>query len=91
MLDLKKVIEGADVAFFLAIKNILFKKKMLIMIVVIIGLGYLSTVFSTGVIMGLKTLIEVKAIDVMTGNALIEPKVGEDYIGTTNHRFLGYP
>ncbi|MCK4429204.1 MAG: hypothetical protein KAU95_02420, partial [Candidatus Aenigmarchaeota archaeon] len=68
MLNLKKIIEGMDVAFFLAIKNLLFKKKMLMMIIVIIGLGFLSTVFSTSVIMGLKFQVEDKAIDMMTGN-----------------------
>ena len=80
MLDFKKIIEGIDVAFFLAIKNISFKKKMLVMIVIIISLGYLSTTFSSSIIHGLSYTIEDKAISVMTGNVLIEPKSDEDYI-----------
>jgi len=84
MLDFKKLIEGIDVAFFLAIKNLFFKKKMLIMIIIIIGLGFLSTTFSSSVIYGLKYTIEDKAISTMTGNVLIEPKSNEDYIVNVN-------
>ena len=80
MLEFKKIKEGIDVAFFLAVKNIFFKKKMLLMIVIIIGLGFLSTVFSTSVIMGLKYSIEDKAINMMVGNVLIEPKSDEEFI-----------
>ena len=84
MLNFKKIIKGIDVAFFLALKNIFFKKKMLFMIIIIIGLGYLSTTFSSSIIQGLKYTIEDKAISVMTGNVLIEPKSDEDYIKNTN-------
>ncbi len=80
MLEFKKIIQGLDIAFFLAIKNLLFKKKMLILIIIIIGLGYLSTVFSASIIAGLKFQIEDKAIGVITGNVLIEPDVEQDYI-----------
>ena len=80
MLEFKKIIEGLDVAFFLAIKNLFFKKKMLLMIIVIIGLGFLSMVFSASIITGLKFQIEDKAIGVMTGNVLIEPDVDKDFI-----------
>ncbi len=80
MVDLKKIINGIDVAFFLAIKNLFFKKKMLIMIIIIIGLGFLSTTFSSSVINGLKYTIEDKAINSMIGNVLIEPKSDEVYL-----------
>ena len=80
MLKIKEIVEGMDVAFFLAIKNLFFKKKMLIMIVVIIGLGFLSTTFSSSVIYGLQYTIEDKVISSMTGNVLIEPKSDEVYL-----------
>ena len=80
MLEFKKIVEGLDVAFFLAIKNLFFKKKMLIMIIAIIGLGFLSMVFSASIITGLKFQIEDKAIGVITGNILIEPDVDKDFI-----------
>ncbi len=80
MLKIKEIVEGMDVAFFLAMKNLFFKKKMLIMIVVIIGLGFLSTTFSSSVIYGLQYTIEDKVISSMTGNVLIEPKSDEVYL-----------
>ncbi len=80
MLRIRKIVEGIDVAFFLAMKNLFFKKKMLIMIVVIIGLGFLSTTFSSSVIYGLQRTIEDKAINSLTGNVLIEPKSDEVYL-----------
>lgn len=80
MLSLKKIIDGIDIASFLAMKNIFHNKKMLILIIAIISLGFLSTTFSTSVINGLKYQIEEKAISVMTGNVLIEPKEDEDFI-----------
>ncbi len=80
MLKIKKIVKSLNVAFFLAMKNLLFKKKMLIMIVVIIGLGFLSTTFSSSVIHGLQYTIEDKAINTLIGNVLIEPKSDEVYL-----------
>ncbi|NPA38188.1 MAG: ABC transporter permease [Candidatus Nanohaloarchaeota archaeon] len=68
------------VAVFLAWKNLIFKKKTIAMIAAIIGLGFLSATFSSSVITGLRVMIEDKAIYSLTGNIVLEPPVGEDYI-----------
>ncbi len=85
MKQIKKFLLIFDVAFFLALKNIFYKKKMLIMITIIIALGFLSTIFSTSIINGLKTEIENKAISVITGNVLLEPKDKKDFIYDVNN------
>ncbi len=71
---------SADVAFFMAIKNVFHKKAMLFMIIGIIGLGFLSTVFSSAIILGLKETIENKVINGIAGHVMIQPNADEDYI-----------
>ncbi len=73
-----------EVASFLAIKNTFHRKKMLLLIGVIVGLGLLSMIFSSSVILGLENVIEDKAIGAITGNILIDHEVDEDYIPNGN-------
>lgn len=80
MPTLKRVLLSLDVAYFLAVKNILHRKKMLLLIVLIIGLGYLSATFSSSVIIGLQHVMEDKVIYSLTGHVTIEPRIDEDYI-----------
>ncbi len=77
MYELRKELK---VAFFLALKNISFRKKTLAMVAIIIGLGFLSATFSSSVITGLRVMIEDKAINSLTGNIVLEPETGKDYI-----------
>ncbi len=72
--------ENFRVASFLAKKSILHKKSMLIMITLIVGMGYLSTLFSASIMDGLKDEIENKAIDGIAAHVMLEPKDGETYI-----------
>lgn len=80
MPTLKRVLLSLDVAWFLAVKNILHRKKMLLLIVLIIGLGYLSATFSSSVIYGLQYRIEDMVIHGSTGHVIIEPNSDEEYI-----------
>lgn len=80
MPTLKRVLLSLDVALFLAVKNILHKKKMLFLIVAIIGLGYLSATFSSSVIYGLQYTMEDLLIFGSTGHVTIEPKSDEEYL-----------
>lgn len=73
-----------SLALFLAIKNTFHKKTMLLLILMIISLGYLSTTFSSSVIHGLQYTIEQKAIDTVTGNVFITPKDDNPYLTNTN-------
>lgn len=72
--------ESLRVAGFLAKKSILHNKSMLLMIVIIVGMGYLSTIFAASVINGLKFEIEEKAINGIAGHVMLEPEDGEQYI-----------
>ncbi len=69
-----------DVALFLAFKNVAYKKAMLLMIIGIISLGYLSTMFSSAIISGLKFTIEQKVITGTTGHVIIQPEEGKDFL-----------
>jgi putative ABC transport system permease protein len=69
-----------DVAVFMAVKNIFHRKAMLIMIIAIIGLGYLSTMFSSAIILGLKQTIEQKVINGVVGHIIIQPDSNQEYL-----------
>ena len=80
MPTLRRVLRSLDVAYFLALKNIFHRKKMLGLIVIIIGLGYLSATFSSSVIIGLQYRMEDIIIHGSTGHIIIEPKSDEEYL-----------
>ncbi len=72
----KKIKKGKlklSVAFFLAIKNLFFKKSMLFFIIMVVGLGYLSMTISGGIILGLNQVLEDSIIDMDTGHVVLEP------------------
>jgi len=69
-----------NMAFYLGVKNTFHKKVMLFLISCIIGLGFLSSIFSSSIIYGLQDSIENKAIEIISGDILIEVKDGESSI-----------
>ena len=74
---------NSSVSFFLAIKNLFFKKSMLLLIVLIISLGYLSMILAGGIILGLQETILATNIAFVTGNIIIEPSNDEQYISNS--------
>jgi ABC-type lipoprotein release transport system permease subunit len=68
------------VSFFLALKNILSKKRLFAMTVLIIALSFVSITFTSAMIAGVTEVMNNQLIDKMYGNIAIEPKEGDLYI-----------
>ena len=74
---------NVNVAIFLALKNLFFKKGMLVLILVIISLGFLSMTFAGGIIIGLKNTIIEQNVLFATGNIMLEPSGDDIFIKNT--------
>jgi putative ABC transport system permease protein len=69
----KKYYQKYYFSYFLAIKNVFYRKRLLILLGTIIALGYVSMIFSGSILYGLQFLLEEKGITALTGHILIEP------------------
>ncbi len=68
------------VSFFLAIKNLLSKKRLFAMTVLIVALSFVSVTFTSAMIAGVSETMNNQLINKMYGNIIIEPEDGELYI-----------
>lgn len=69
------------VSFFLALRNLLSRKRLFAMTVLIVALSFVSVTFTSAMIAGVSEAMNNQLIDKMFGNIIIEPKEGEFYIG----------
>lgn len=65
---------------FLAFKDVLKDKKILLMIILVIGVGVTASLVAVAHFNGFKNYFTDTTINVMTGHLVILPKEGEEYI-----------
>ena len=68
------------VSFFLALKNLLSRKRLFAMTVLIVALSFVSVTFTSAMIAGVSETMNNQLINKMYGNIIIEPREGEVYI-----------
>lgn len=65
---------------FLALKDVLKDKKILLMIILVIGVGITASLTFSGLFNGFKEYFNSVTIDVMTGHLTISPEENKEYI-----------
>ncbi len=68
------------VSWFLAVRNLRYRKWQTLLLVFVIAIAFVSMIFTASVIKGMKHRVEKNIVDFSLGHVIIEPKEGKKVI-----------